>query len=279
MTKDVLNRKAAFVIAIVCLGAWMAFGFDSTPLQFIHVLYEGVPQFLLGKASLGDLVAIYNRYYGKEMHYSAFVIYGLMYWALSRHFNKKLGITKSKNIAFTCSLVFLSVAIFEFFWMGSFAFFQKQPWVITPKWPQLRIHMQNILFLTVGVLGVLYMWADSYILNEKGKTIGRWFKFRWDKVAVGLVGLSVGLALLWWFYPGYVERFSVQLETGQTWTNSPNFPQTLYTIDLNPEDSVNAGVWFFHENNAIHGLNTLVKAICTFTVFYIGMVKEVKNHE
>lgn len=279
MTKDVLNRKAAFVVAMVCLGAWLVFGFDSTPLQFIHVLYEGIPQFLLGKASLGDLVTIYSKYYGCEMHYSAFVIYGLMYWALSRHFHKNLGITKSKNIAFTCSLVFLSVAIFEFFWMGSFAYFQKQPWVITPRWPQLRIHLQNILFLTVGILGILYMWADSYILNEKRKAIGRWFKFRWNKIAIGLIGLSVCSVFLWWFYPSYVERFSVPLKTGETWTNSNLFPQTLYTVDINPSDNVNAGVWFYKENNAIHGLNTLVKILFTVTVFYVGLVKEVKEHE
>ena len=278
MTKDVLNRKAAFVVAMVSLGAWMVFGFDSTPLQFIHVLYEGVPNFLLGKASFNDLVVIYNNFYGKEMHYSAFVIYGLMFWALSRHFSKNLGITKSKNIAFSCSLVFLSVAVFEFFWMASFAFFQKQPWVITPRWPQLRIHLQNILFATVGVLGVLYMWADSYLLDAKGKIVKRLYKFRWDKIAVCLVGLSISLALFWWFYPGYVERFSVELETGQVWANNRQFPQTLYTIDLNPTDDVNAGEWFFMENNVIHGLNTLVKVVWTFTVFYVGMVQKVKNH-
>ena len=266
-------QKTAFCVAMVALGAWMVLGFDSTPLQFIHVLYEGVPNFVLGKASFADLHVIYNNFYGKEMHYSAFVIYGLMFWALSRHFDKNLGITKSKNIAYACSLTFLSVAIFEWFWMLSFATFQRQPWVITPKWPQLRIHLQNFAFSTVGVLGVVYMWADSYVLNDKAEVVKRLYKFRLNKIALFLIGLSVFGALFWWFYPFPVERFAVELETGETWVNSNRFPQTLYTIDLDPTDSVNAGVWFHKGNDLVHLVNTLVKAIWTFTIFYVGRVK------
>lgn len=279
LSKDTTNRKAAFVIAMFSLGAWIVFGFDSTPLQFIHVLYEGVPQLFLGKASLGDLGAIYNKYYGCEMHWSAFVIYGLMYWGLSRHFTKNLGITKSKNIAFTCSLVFLSVAIFEFFWMCSFATFQSQPWVITPRWPQLRIHLQNILFLTVGVIGVLYFWLDSFVYDPIKEGYNRLYRLRVDWKAFMLIGVSVVLVLLWIYYPWYVERFEVKLETGEVWRNSANFPQTLYTVDLNPTDNMNAGVWFFVENNWIHALNTIVKVMVTLTVFYIGMVKKVEDSE
>jgi len=275
MTKDVLNRKAAFVTAIVSLCLWAVLGFDSTPLQFIHVLYEGIPNFIVGKASLNDLHVIYDSYYGREMHYSAFVIYGLMYWALSRHFNKNLGITKSRNIAYTCSLTFLSIAIFEFFWMYSYATFQHQAWVITPKWPQLRIQLQNILFVTIGVLGVLYMWLDSHVYNTVKKGYDRIFTFRWDLYAICLVCLSVLLAVSWINYTGYVEKISVPLETGEVWTNSGNFPQTLYTVDLNPNDNVNAGVWFYVGNDLIHGLNTLVKVVWTLTILYVGLVKKI----
>ena len=275
MTKDVLNRKTAFATAMISLVLWMALGFDSTPLQFIHVLYEGVPQFIMGKASFNDLHVIYDSYYGKEMHYSAFVIYGLMYWALSRHFNKNLGITKSKNIAYSVSLTFLSIAIFEFFWMYSYATFQRQVCVITPKWPQLRIQLQNILFATVGVLGVLYMWVDSHVYNKIKKGYDRTFTFRWDLWAICFVLLSVLLAVSWINYTGYVERISVPLETGEVWTNSANFPQTLYTVDVNPNDNVNAGEWFYVSNDLIHGLNTLVKIVWTFTILYVGLVKKV----
>jgi len=264
-------RVTAFGLAITCLAAWIVFGFDSTPLQFVHVMYE-LPRFIMGHVSFDDLVVTYNTFYGKEMHYSAFVIYGLMFWFLSRHFEKHLGIKGSKNIAYACSLTFLSIAIFEFYWMGSFAYFQNQPWVITPKWPQLRIHMQNIAFLSVGVLGVLYMYADSFIMKGK-EIIGRNYHFNLNRKACVLVGLSVATALIWWYYPWHVEKFSVQLETGEVWSNGQQFPQTLYTIDLNPTDGVNAGVWFWKENNLIHGWNTLVKIFWTLTILYVGMVK------
>lgn len=264
-------RVTAFGLAITCLIGWMVFGFDSTPLQFMHMLYE-LPAFVMGQVSFNDLVATYNRFYGCEMHYSAFVIYGLMYWFLSRHFDKKLGIKGSKNVAYACSLTFLSVAIFEFYWMGSFAYFQNQLWVMTPKWPQLRIQMQNITFLSVGVLGVLYMYADSFVLKGK-EIISRNYHFNWNWKAWLLIGLSVATALIWWFYPWHVEKFSVELETGQVWSNSQQFPQTLYTVDLNPTDDVNAGVWFWKENNLIHGWNTLVKIFWTVTILYIGKLK------
>jgi len=137
--------------------------------------------------------------------------------------------------------------------------------------------MQNIAFLSVGILGVLYIWTDSYLFNEQGKPTRKVFKFRLDKTALALIGLSVFSAVLWIYYPGYVENFSVQLETGEVWSNTNLFPQTLYTIDLNPTDNVNAGVWFYKENNLIHGWNTLVKVFWTFTVFYIGLVKKVQD--
>lgn len=271
-------RKTAFGLAITCLAAWIVFGFDSTPLQFMHVLYEGVPAYLMGNANWGDLTNIYNLYYGKEMHYSAFVIYGLMYWFLSRHFDKNFNIKKSKNIAYACSLTFLSVAIFEFYWMSSFSYFQNQPWVMTPKMPQLRIQLQNIVFLSVGILGVLYMYADSFVLKGK-EILGRNYSFNWNWKAWLLIGLSVATALIWWNYPWYVEKFSVELETGVVWSNNQQFPQTLYTIDLNPTDSVNAGVWFWKGNDLIHGWNTLVKVLWTFTILYIGKIKMLGNEK
>jgi len=156
--------------------------------------------------------------------------------------------------------------------MGSFAYFQHQPWVMTPKMPQLRIHMQNIAFLSVGILGVLHMYVNGFVMKGK-EILGRNYCFNCNWKASILVVLSVWSALFWWFYPLQVERFSVTLDTGEVWTNSRHFPQTLYTIDLDPTDSVNAGVWYWKENNLIHGWNTLVKIFWTLTVLYIGKIK------
>ena len=269
-----LNRRLAFVFAI-CLGLvpWMLFGFDSCIGQPITLLYR-LPEFLLGKIDWNTLFQetwVVN--YGKEFHYSAILIYGLMYWGLSRHFEMNFGIVKSKNVAYSCALTFLSIGLFEFYWMLSYAHFQQQPWVITLRLPQLRIILQNIMFLLVCSMGVLYMWLDSYILNSAGDVVGKRYHLRFDKITLLLASLSIVTALIWWYYPGYVEQISVQLENGVVWQNSSHFPQTLYTINLNPSGDVNAGVWFFVENNLVHGLNTLVKAFWTLTIFYIGWIK------
>lgn len=268
-----LNRRLAFLIAIFLgLVPWILFGFDSCIGQPLMMVRQ-VPQLLSGEITFAAWTQIWHDHYGKEMHYSAFLIYGLMYWALSRHLDCNFGIVKSKNVAYSAGLTLLSVALFEWYWILSYAHFQNQSWVATLRMPQFRIILQNILFIILGGLAVLYMYLDSFMLDKASKIIGRIYKFRVDKITLGLVALSVSLAALWWYYPFYVERIRVPLETGEVWTNANRFPQTLYTIDLNPTDSVNAGVWYFVENNWVHGLNTLVKVVWTLTIFYFGMVK------
>lgn len=275
--KYVRLRSSALGVALFCLGAWLIFGFDSTPLQFIHVLYEGIPSYLMGEASFNDLIRIYNSYYGKEMHYSAFVIYGLMYYVSSKHFSEKLGICKSKNVAFTCSLCFLAIATFEWFWILNYGYWQNQPWVYTWRWPQMKILLQNLAFSVAGVLGLLYIWADSYELDEKKLTTGkRFYKLNVNPFLIGLIGLTVILSIAWIYYPFALQHISVPLANGEVWTNSRHFPQTLYTVDLNPADSLNAGVWFYVQNDLVHGLNTLVKIIWSASICYMGLIKKCK---
>lgn len=271
-------RKTALYFSLSMLAAWVIFGFDSTPLQFIHVLYEGVPPFLMGEAGINDLILIYQTYYGKEMHYSAFVIYGLCFWTLSRHYHKN-GIFDSRNIAYSVSLTLLSVAVFEYFWIYSYGVCQRQPWVYTWRWPQLKIMMQNLAFLSVGILGLLQMFIDGHLFNKNNQVIGRAWRLNVDKKLLLLIVLSVSTAWLWLYYPWTVKPLKVQMENGEFWVNSRNFPQTLYTIDLNTTDNVNAGVWFYVENDFLHGWNTLVKVLFTVSFLYVGLVKRVKPCE
>ena len=262
---------------MIFLGCWIVFGFDSTPLQFIHVLYEGVPALITGQNV--DLMAIYNSYYGKEMHYSAFVIYFLLYWASSKAW-EKAGVTKSKNIVFSAAVMLLAIAVFEWFWILGFANFQNQPWVATWRFPQMKILLQNTFFSLAGGVTLLYMLTERYHWSWDGDHLVQgdrqyFFDAKSWKLWF-LVGLSIASALFWIYYPGYIEQITVQLENGLVWQSSRLFPQTLYTVDLNPGDGVNAGVWFWVENNWIHAVNTMVKviwAITTYTVF------RVKNHE
>jgi len=254
----------------------MTLGFDSTIGQLIHPVHA-LPKLLTGQMSLQAWAGLFHWQYGKEMHWSAFVIYGFMFWGLSHHFERSLNIKGSKNIAYATSLTLFSIAIFEFYWMICYALFQHQPWIITPQMPQLRIHLQNFAFLLVGGLGLLYLYVDSHKFDEADDVVGRFYKLRTDKSALGLITLTVLSGLLWIYYPGYVERFTVQLESGEFWSNTQFFPQTLYTIDMNPSDTVNAGVWFYHGNDWVHGLNALVKVLVSVTVMYVCLVKKVED--
>lgn len=268
-------QKTCLWVAVTCLVLWFLLGFDSTPLQFMHVLYEGVPAYVAGQASVEDLVAIYHSFYGKEMHYSAFVIYGFMFYLVSRHLETRQAIRGSRNICYACSATFLAIALFEWFWIFSFGYFQNQPWVYTPRMPQLRIHMQNLMFTLCGGFGLLYLYVDSHIFSgDNTEILGRHYVLNWNWKAVALVALAVASGLVWWFYPGQVAPLTVDLETGGSWQNSQNFPQTLYTVDVDPTDDVNAGVWFYIENDLIHAWNTLVKILFSAAVLYVFRVRD-----
>lgn len=263
-------QKIALYGAIVFLGCWIAFGFDSTPLQFVHVLEEGIMAQFTGKAV--DLLAVYNSYYGKEMHYSAFVIYFLLYYFMSKSW-ERVGITKSKNMVFSFAVMFGAIACFEWFWILSYGIFQNQPWVYTWKFPQMKILLQNTIFSLAGGLTVLYMLTERWFWNGR-EQLGRAYYFDAKNWKLWLlIAVSVAAALLWIFYPFHVQQISVSLENGEIWQSSRMFPQTLYTVDLNPADADNSGVWFWVENNWIHGWNTVVKILMAASAYMLFKVK------
>jgi len=278
--KDEFIRRAAFSGALIFLACWIAFGFDSTPLQFIHAIYEGIPAWISGEAV--DFFGIYHSYYGKEMHYSAFVIYFFLFWALSKSFDK-VGVKKTRNLIYSWSIMFLSISAFEWFWILGFSNFQNQSWVSTWQFPQMKILIQNSLFTVAGLLTALYLLCDRYfwegkeiILNIHGELSRRFFfdAKSWKLWAV--IGITFAAALLWIYYPWDVQLLTVPLENGEIWSSSRIFPQTLYTVDLNPADSINAGEWFWIEDNLIHAINTLVKILFSLSTY---MVFRVKKHE
>lgn len=275
-------QKSALAIAMFCTVAWLLCGFDSTPLQFVYVFIDtnhGLLAFIQGHATYTSMLQVYNSAYGKEMHWSAFVIYLGLFWVLSKHFSNKFDIVKSKNVAYAVSITFLSIAMFEFFWMYSFAFWQDQWWVVTWQMPQLRIILQNVGFASVGILGILYIWMDSYILEGKD-VIGRIYTFNLKSVlTIGLCIGTVALALLWWYYPWTTQQqISVTLVDGNVWRSNINhFPQTLYTIKTDPAGSINAGTWFWIEDNVVHAINTVLKVVWALAIGSMFMIKKVTN--
>lgn len=264
-------QKVALGGALIALVAWMIFGFDSTPIQFIHVVSEGFPQLIAGESV--DLLGIYNSYYGKEMHYSAFVVYGLLYFFMSRSF-EKAGILGTKNMVYSFAVMFFSISVFEWFWIICFGVFQNQPWAFTWAFPQMKILIQNSGFFLAGILTSIYMFTDRFHY-EKGQPTSRRFFFNWKNWKLwAVLSATIATSLIWIYYPWDVQLFTVVLDHGEIWSSSRMFPQTLYTIDLNPLDAVNAGDWFWIENNLIHGWNTLVKFLFSISTYYIFRVKK-----
>jgi len=284
--KDV--RRVVFLFAHVIFIVWFLLGFDSCQSQFEFVLVN-LPSYFQGKLSLDDLTFIYNDQYGKGMHYSAWVIYGFMFWALSRYYDKKLGVTKSRNFALSFAFVLLSVAAFETFWHHSFAHFQDQPWVTAYQWPQLKILVQNVSFFFLGfsMIFVMYVSGEMFPLGRwKGVTYvwgpitnfpsGLQLNFgKWLWICLLLTLLSV---CVWYRYGDFfpVETLKVPAKgyPDGVWVSSPYFPQTVYTVETDLTDDVNAGDQFFVENDLLHGVNTLCKVFMTSTFYCLGRVKK-----
>jgi hypothetical protein len=265
-------QATMFWFAIVCLAGWLICGFDSSIFQPVEALFRGIPLYLLGHWSWSQVVNLYNSYYGKEMHWSAFVIYFLMWFGMSKTW-ERAGIVKCKNILYSFAGMFVAVAIFEFSWMYSFAFFQNQFWVVTWRMPQLRILLQNSGFAFAGGACLLFMLVDRW--NWKGtEQLDRRYFFQARDWRLWLcVGLSLATWIFWIYYPFPTHQFSVLLKNGVLWHSSKLFPQTLYTINLNPGGSSNSGVWYWFADDPVHAVNTGVKALMAYTVYLALRVK------
>lgn len=284
----------------------MVFGWDSCQSQFEFVIVS-LPEYFMGKLSFDDLSFLYQDQYGKGMHYSAWVIYGLMYWGLSKYYDEELDLHGSRNFALSLSFVLLSIGFFETFWHYSFAIFQNQTWVIRWEFPQIKILLQNLSFFTLGFLMIFAMH-----LNERRsyELPGRWkiyegirplkipyysgngdsiyiiartnfpqLKFNFTRWTLLFSILAITSILVWHNYGNIFpyEVLRVDVAGYGVWESTPNFPQTVYTIETDLTDNINAGEQFFVENDLLHGVNTLCKVLITLLSYNIGKVKRVEK--
>ena len=262
---DVSLRRIVLYFSIVLTIVWFVMGFDSGIGQVEWpILYILGNLFLKGQ-TYGNVMTFdgqitgeglrywYDWSYGKYMHWSAFVIYGFAFVLLSKYFYEKLNIKGSQNTVYSFSAVLLSVSIFEWFWMGSYYLFQGQPWILMWQWPQMRILIQNSGFGLLGLVFLFHILAETYL------------KPRVDWKVLLFTGLAVGSCLLWWYYPWPVHGTTVETTTG-IWVNSQNFPQTTYTVDLDPLDKTCAGVQVYLEDNLVHLVNTIAKVMVTVAI-------------
>jgi len=237
---------------------WALQGWDSSPHQIINFM-NGLPDYLTGKITWSTLAGYYLDAYGKFEHYSAFVIYATLYYAVSLRLNK-VGVTRLRNVLMTTGLVALPIGAFEVFWNVSYYFFQGQTWILALQMPQLKIILQNdIAMPLIGVLVLVFLvdWR-AYRVEPDWRTFICLFA-------------TMLLILLWWGYGNVlpVQQISVQVQGYGTWVSSRMFPQTVYTVDTNILDNMALGEQFWIQNDLLHLVNTITKVFLTLTAYFM----------
>jgi hypothetical protein len=278
-------RNVVLVMALALVPVWFLLGFDSSQSQIEFVL-TSLPAYLMGKITFQNLQFIWQDQYGKGMHYSAWIIYGLMFWYLSRYYSK-LKIEGSRNFGLCFAFVLLSVASFETFWHYSFAIFQNQIWVIRWMWPQMKILLENLSFFILGFSMILVMYVSGRLIS-----LGTWknmmvywkpntnfpvgYRLRFDRLFWILLAGTLVCIAVWIDYGNLFtyQQLTVEVIGSSPWTSSPYFPQTVYTVETNILDNINAGDQFWIQNDLLHGINTLTKIVFTLVFVRMGMIRK-----
>jgi len=263
-------RKIIFWGALAATIAWMVMGFDSGYGQIEYALYA-LKDWLLVPSTTSvweSMLAGWNWAYGKTMHWSAFTIYGLLYLATSWHLEKELGFTKTRNSAFSLAFTLFNIGMFEWAWMAGYAYFHDQWWSVTWRMPQLRILIQNVGFTFVGLSTLLLFWVQSLVHDEGGHIVDRLYRFKPSRALIVISIATISFAALWVYYPWDVKPVETYVEGYGIWQNSNLFPQTLYTVDLDISDNINAGTWFYVQDDLVHFMNTWVKVLLALTGLY-----------
>ena len=254
---DVKLRKALFdIFFLIPLILWVLLGADSTADQLVNFLLN-IPNFLLGNITFNGLTKIYDSYYGLGTHWSAAVIYSLLFIGISKHLRDELEAKNSENLALTTGFVAFTIGTFEYFWQVSYFIFQNQPWILRFQFPQARIILQNTLFLLTGAIVLLgFNWKE--------------YKLNIDKRTITFFLATVSLILLWWMCP-----FETTPLTVGSWTSSSHFPQTMYTVA--PSSQVAYGIMYHVENPGVHLVNNLTKIFMTFAFYSLFRIRRRKK--
>jgi len=260
-------RKIIWWGSWAALVAWIVMGFDSGYGQIEYAIYAAKDYFLSPSSTpfWDQVVTAWNWAYGKTMHWSAFTIYGLLYWATSWHLENELGLIKTRNSAYSLAFTLLNIGIFEWGWCYGYAYFHDQWWSVTWRMPQLRILIQNVMFTVLGLSTLLLFWVESLVHDEDGLIIGRLYGFKPSLSLLFISVMTIAFASLWVYYPYDVETVETYIEGYGAWESSDLFPQTLYTVDTNLLDDVNAGEWFYVEDDLVHFFNTGAKTLLALT--------------
>jgi hypothetical protein len=241
---------------------WVCFGFDSTWEQlnpFFDALFRNPITALVDLFHPSSILRIEMRsFYGMGDHWSAPVIYGIVFIILSIHL-ERMGIAKSRNFFITTSLSLMNIGIFEVLWNLFYSIFHNQPWAFTFVPKQLYNLGFFVSFIFVGILASLILYGWGY-------------RFKFTQLKTTLTIFAIGLWLLWIFYPFPIGHITVQTDWG-SWTNSNRFPQTYYVVDVT-DDGYASGLPHWIENNPLHLLNTVCKIAMTASILGFCMVEK-----
>ncbi len=264
---NVTNWRKYFAFCAFVGGmAWILFGWDSTWSQatpyidyFTQVFISNPVGALRAGIPFARLWQESRVFYGIGNHFSAPVIYGLAFVALSLYF-ERVGITKSLNFCATTALSLFSVGVFEVMWNSFYALFHGQVWAVTFQWKQVTNLLAFIGFITIGLLVFVYLALEGYRPNL-------------GKRSLALFLLTVVCWGFWINYPFAVGHVTVDTNVGP-WTNGDMFPQTYYAVDIDNSDGLAIGVPHYVQNDTIHFVNTLTKVVQTLFVLSVSMVRK-----
>lgn len=250
-------RTAILAGATLALFSWIALGWDSCFDQ-LEIAVLALPRLLTGQTSMQTLQTMMAARYGIGTHFSAAVTYGLLFYFASVYF-QKVSVKGSMNIAYSLAVTTLAISLFEFTWMTSYGLGQGQWWVLNPVGKQAGIIWQNTAFLVLGACFALFVAASPY-------------KFQVNRRLGLLMAACAGAWMFWYFYPLPTVQLAAVLADGSTWISSATFPQTMYTVAMDPAQSVGFGLPYFVNDPLLHGVNLAIKTLWAYTVFYFAKI-------
>lgn len=124
--------------------------------------------------------------YGTSLHWSFFVIYGSAYMYQSAMYEQN-EVEGSLNLMLTAIFTVLGVAVFEWFWMTSYALVRGEWWILLDN----PVVLPNIYMTLNGVLWLLYIRGLGYRPT--------WYKH------TGYALIAVILTTLAWYATGFMQ--------------------------------------------------------------------------
>jgi len=159
----------------------------------------------------------------------------------------------------------MSIGVYEIIYNLLYSNLQAQPWTFTFAWKQGLNLTMFLGFTALGIISLIYLYSIH-------------FKPNFNKITKFLLTLSILTYALWVFYPFQTSTLMVQTTTG-TWSSSNFFPQTMYAVDVDPADSVAIGEPVYVQNDMLHFVNILNKALVSLTILSFVMIRRNKNEK